>query len=312
MPLETASTIAQLNAANPIHTDGLSQADAHLRLLKTVLQAQFPNWTAAALASTNADIDSAVAAVVTNGVAKLADAGVFFKTNTTDGFTNPAAGEIDIRAGAQIVAKLKSDLTAAFTGAVSAPSVASSFTGPGCTPIGGTIVWWSDTLPTGSGTWAFCNGGTYLRSNTALFGILGTFYGTGDGTTTANLPDLRDNVPVGKGTMGATSAVGRITNFATSTLGALFGECLHLLGLGELPAHNHGVNDPGHVHAPPTGSHFLTDAPGVQALNSGNVSPSAANTASATTGITIQNAGGGASHNNVQPAIVCNWIMRIA
>ncbi|HAP13058.1 MAG TPA: phage tail protein, partial [Afipia sp.] len=37
-------------------------------------------------------------------------------------------------------------------------------------------------------------------------------------------------------------------------------------------------------------------------------------TGSATTGITITNAantGGGGAHNNVQPTIICNYIMRI-
>lgn len=42
MPLETATHVADLNAANPPGTDLLSQADDHIRLLKSVLQASFP------------------------------------------------------------------------------------------------------------------------------------------------------------------------------------------------------------------------------------------------------------------------------
>lgn len=43
MALETASYIAQLNSANPTSTDTVSQADDHLRLIKTVLKNTFPN-----------------------------------------------------------------------------------------------------------------------------------------------------------------------------------------------------------------------------------------------------------------------------
>jgi hypothetical protein len=43
MPLETATVISDLVASNPAHTDGLSQADAHLRLLKTTIKNTLPN-----------------------------------------------------------------------------------------------------------------------------------------------------------------------------------------------------------------------------------------------------------------------------
>lgn len=43
MALESASYIAQLNSANPTSTDTVSQADDHLRLIKSVLKNTFPN-----------------------------------------------------------------------------------------------------------------------------------------------------------------------------------------------------------------------------------------------------------------------------
>ncbi len=47
--------------------------------------------------------------------------------------------------------------------------------------------------------WALCNGQTLpINQNQALFSLLGTTYG-GNGTTTFNLPDLRDRVPVHPG-----------------------------------------------------------------------------------------------------------------
>lgn len=46
MALETASYISQLNVANPLSTDAVSQADDHLRLIKAVLKNTFPNLNA--------------------------------------------------------------------------------------------------------------------------------------------------------------------------------------------------------------------------------------------------------------------------
>lgn len=46
MPLETGTYISDLVPANPNHTDGLSQADSHLRLIKQILQNTFPNVNA--------------------------------------------------------------------------------------------------------------------------------------------------------------------------------------------------------------------------------------------------------------------------
>jgi hypothetical protein len=60
MALESAGFISALNSANPTASDGLSQGDDHIRLLKATLLATFPNFTAAALTSTQAQLDGAV------------------------------------------------------------------------------------------------------------------------------------------------------------------------------------------------------------------------------------------------------------
>ena len=61
----------------------------------------------------------------------------------------------------------------------------------------GTIVPWSTaSVPTG---FLECNGAAVSRSTYAdLFAIVGTTYGAGNGSTTFTLPDLQDNVAVGK------------------------------------------------------------------------------------------------------------------
>jgi hypothetical protein len=56
MPLETATSIATLNASYPLGSDPVASADDHLRLIKSVLKAQFPNLTTP-LTVTSADIN---------------------------------------------------------------------------------------------------------------------------------------------------------------------------------------------------------------------------------------------------------------
>jgi cytolysin (calcineurin-like family phosphatase) len=51
MALETGTYINSLNAANPASTDGLSQADDHLRLIKSTIKSTFANIDAAVTAT---------------------------------------------------------------------------------------------------------------------------------------------------------------------------------------------------------------------------------------------------------------------
>lgn len=60
MPLETGTHISELNAANPPATDGLSQADDHLRKIKLALTTDFPN-VAGAVTATHTALNSATA-----------------------------------------------------------------------------------------------------------------------------------------------------------------------------------------------------------------------------------------------------------
>lgn len=63
--------------------------------------------------------------------------------------------------------------------------------------------------------WAMCDGTAVSRSTfAALFAVIGTTYGEGDGSTTFNLPDFRGAAPAGAGT-----SVGYTQN-ETITLGA--------------------------------------------------------------------------------------------
>jgi len=67
----------------------------------------------------------------------------------------------------------------------------------GLTPTGAIMAFGgaAGAIPSG---WALCNGAAASRTvYAALFSVIGTTYGVGDGSTTFNLPDLRTRVPVG-------------------------------------------------------------------------------------------------------------------
>lgn len=70
----------------------------------------------------------------------------------------------------------------------------------GSGPIGitGEVRMWGGTIATIPNGWLHCNGAAVSRTTyAALFNIIGTQYGAGDGSTTFNLPDTRNYFPVG-------------------------------------------------------------------------------------------------------------------
>lgn len=73
MPVETATYISDLNASNPPATDGLAQADEHLRLIKSTIKATFPNIDAPV--TVTEDALNAVGSIADNAItnAKLRD-----------------------------------------------------------------------------------------------------------------------------------------------------------------------------------------------------------------------------------------------
>src|SRR3974390_551311 len=80
--------------------------------------------------------------------------------------------------------------------------------------------------------WALCNGQLLpISQYTALYSLLGTTYG-GDGITNFALPDLREQVVVGKGQLGT-------TNYTTGSKG---GANTVVLTIANIPPHNHPIN----------------------------------------------------------------------
>jgi hypothetical protein len=66
MAVESASSISQLNTSWPQAVDLISEGDDHIRLLKTVLKTQFPNFGTSAISATATEINYLVG--VTSGI----------------------------------------------------------------------------------------------------------------------------------------------------------------------------------------------------------------------------------------------------
>ena len=109
------------------------------------------------------------------------------------------------------------------------------FSGANLTGIEGiptaTIVPWSSaSVPTG---FLECNGQAVSRSTySALFAIVGTTYGAGDGSSTFLVPDLQDNVAVGKSNNKALASTGGAENAATANA---------TLSTSQLASHDHTI-----------------------------------------------------------------------
>ena len=176
--------------------------------------------------------------------------------------------------------------------------------------------------------YAFCAGQILaISQNTALFSLIGTFFG-GDGRATFALPDLRSRVPLG---------AGQSPGHVAYQLGQFGGTEFVTLNINEMPVHNHqgsvtvqpsGIsatvavnagtggtttNDPTNAYwgkspsAGPTQSQDYTnqknvtmapDAVQVQVNGSFNVGQ-----------LTISNNGGSQPHENRQPFLALNYII---
>ncbi len=145
--------------------------------------------------------------------------------------------------------------------------------------VGAVLPYGGSSIPSG---WLVCDGAQVSRATyAALFGIIGTTWGAGDGSTTFNLPDLRGR-----------TAIGAVTGawLTARTLGQSLGEEAHQLTTAELPAHTHNYD------FVPSGS-----ASGGGAGTAALAGAFSANTNSE---------GGDVAHNNMQPSAVVNWIIK--
>lgn len=168
--------------------------------------------------------------------------------------------------------------------------------------VGELILWPVDTPPAG---WLLCNGQAVSRSTYAeLFALIGTTYGSGNGSTTFNVPDLRGRVPLGQDDMGGSSA-NRVTAAAADLPGGSGGAETHTLTTAEMPSHTHVQN--AHTHGLVAGTSIFEIGVGSKAVP--GAGSGAGNTSLADATATNQNAGGGSPHNNMPPYLTLNFVI---
>ena len=164
-------------------------------------------------------------------------------------------------------------------------------------PTGTVSAFAGSAAPTG---YALCDGSAVNRtSQAALFGVIGTTYGVGDGSTTFNLPDLRGRVVAGFGE----SLLGLTADTLGEDNGLIANTKTHTLTEAEMPSHQHKTDgtDSGDNHAVRRGADAIID---------GTSQTSSSDDAYYKSGSLTGTAGSGQAHNNVQPTIILNYIIK--
>jgi microcystin-dependent protein len=161
------------------------------------------------------------------------------------------------------------------------------------TPTASLLMWPTATPPTG---FLICNGQTVSRATyAALFAIVGTLFGAGDGSTTFTLPEYRDRMPIGAGGSYLANSLGG-SNDAT------------------LPSHSHTVvvSDPGHFHQASNFGIAVAPNSGFTALGVNGTAGAGANTGNALTNISVAliAAGSSATNANLPPYLGIFFIIK--
>jgi microcystin-dependent protein len=166
------------------------------------------------------------------------------------------------------------------------------------TTLTGTIQMWPTTsAPSG---YLLCDGTAVSRSTySALYALIGTTFGSGDGSTTFNLPNYTDRMPIGKGSIAA--SIGATGGAATTTLSS-----------SNLPAHTHSasVTDPGHFHYSYGNGAPNGGGAGSCLTSGGGSGPQQTQSANTNISVAIGSTGSGTAATTISPYLGINFIIK--
>ncbi len=153
------------------------------------------------------------------------------------------------------------------------------------------------TIPPG---FLACDGSAVSRSAyAALFAAISTSFGPGDGSNTFNVPDFRGRVPIGSG---------QGPGLSNRPLGQGLGEEAHALSLSEMPAHNHGGGN--HNHTITHNNWFQYNQGSQTSWDTSSLPGPYTSDPTNFSGVIIGTQGADQPHNNMQPSLVCKFLIK--
>jgi len=163
-------------------------------------------------------------------------------------------------------------------------------------PVGSVLAYAGSSAPTG---WLLCNGQAVSRTTySLLFAAISTTFGAGNGSTTFNVPDLRNKFAVGVGTTGFTVALGG----TGGTKDAIVVSHTHTGTTSTTGAHTHTF---GFAPGSTGGSNYNFTQTG----SSGTLTPTSSNGNHSHT-FTTESSGSSGTDQNLPPYVGINYIIR--
>lgn len=256
-----------------------------------------------------------------NSLANMSGKAIAFTPHTTNGSTVTlnvdglgakalrSAPNVELPAGVLVAG---SPYVALYSNSDNAFYLHGFYNSPALVPIGTVLPYAGATAP--NSNFALCYGQAVSRSTYAtLYGLTSTNYGSGDGSTTFNIPDLRGRVVAGKDDMGGSAASRLSGSFFTNptTLGGTGGAESRQLATSNLPAYTPaGSVSNGSIgisHNAAAANSSTTGGGGFQ-CGGGSASISASQGSSTFSGTAQGGAAG--SFGIIQPTLILSYIIR--